>query len=78
MDVSKLDERKARAKAWFESLRDEICTAFERLEDEAPAALYASAPDTGAPGRFTRTPRGYESMPQQLAKTFMTKEPDKA
>ncbi len=29
-------------------------------------------------GRFTRTPRGYESMPQQLAKTFMTKEPDKA
>jgi coproporphyrinogen III oxidase len=56
MDVSKLDERKARAKAWFESLRDDICTAFERLEDEAPAALYASAPDTGAPGRFTRAP----------------------
>jgi coproporphyrinogen III oxidase len=51
MDVSKLDERKARAKAWFESLRDDICTAFERLEDEAPAALYASAP-----GRFVRTP----------------------
>lgn len=23
-------------------------------------------------GRFTRTPRGYETMPQQLAKTFMT------
>jgi coproporphyrinogen III oxidase len=51
MDVSKLDERKARAKAWFESLRDDICTAFERLEDEAPTALYASAP-----GRFVRTP----------------------
>ena len=47
MDISKLDERKARAKAWFESLRDDICAAFERLEDEAPAALYASAPDTG-------------------------------
>src|ERR1700728_5194421 len=56
MDISKLDERKARAKAWFESLRDNICTAFERLEDEAPAALYASAPDTSAPGRFVRTP----------------------
>jgi coproporphyrinogen III oxidase len=51
MDISKLDERKARAKAWFESLRDGICAAFERLEDEAPAALY-----TSAPGRFVRTP----------------------
>lgn len=51
MDISKLDERKARAKAWFESLRDDICAAFERLEDEAPAALY-----TSAPGRFVRTP----------------------
>jgi coproporphyrinogen III oxidase len=51
MEISKLDERKARAKAWFESLRDDICTALERLEDEAPAALYA-----GTPGRFVRTP----------------------
>ena len=51
MDISKLDERKARAQAWFESLRDDICAAFERLEDEAPAALYAAAP-----GRFVRTP----------------------
>jgi coproporphyrinogen III oxidase len=30
------DERRARAKAWFETLRDEICAAFEALEDEAP------------------------------------------
>jgi coproporphyrinogen III oxidase len=45
------EEQKARAKAWFETLRDQICTAFEALEDEAPAALYA-----GAPGRFVRTP----------------------
>ena len=48
MDISKLDERKARAKAWFESLRDDICAAFERLEDEAPAALHS-----GAAGRVT-------------------------
>ena len=51
MDGSKLDERKARAKAWFERLRDDICAAFERLEDEAPSALYS-----GSPGRFVRTP----------------------
>jgi coproporphyrinogen III oxidase len=56
MDISKLDERKARAKAWFESLRDDICAAFERLEDEAPAAPYASAPDASALDRFIRTP----------------------
>ncbi len=46
-----IDDRKAQAQAWFESLRDRICAAFEALEDEAPAALYA-----GEAGRFTRTP----------------------
>src|SRR5262249_23980436 len=48
-----LDTRKARARTWFESLRDDICTAFESLEDELPA----DAPRGGeAPGRFVRTP----------------------
>jgi coproporphyrinogen III oxidase len=48
-----LDSRKARARAWFESLRDDICTAFESLEDELPA----EAPrGDEAPGRFARTP----------------------
>jgi len=46
-----LSDRKAKAKAWFESLRDQILSAFEALEDEAPADLYP-----GAPGRFVRTP----------------------
>jgi coproporphyrinogen III oxidase len=51
MDASNIEDRKARAKVWFESLRDDICTAFEQLEDEAPAALYP-----GDASRFTRTP----------------------
>ncbi|HVY56419.1 MAG TPA: oxygen-dependent coproporphyrinogen oxidase [Xanthobacteraceae bacterium] len=50
-DTPVLDDRKARARAWFEHLRDEICAAFELLEDAAPAQLHGPAP-----GRFVRTP----------------------
>src|SRR6218665_2307625 len=50
-DASDLDQKKAKARAWFESLRDQICAEFERLEDEAPADLYP-----GAPGRFEKKP----------------------
>jgi coproporphyrinogen III oxidase len=50
-DTALLEDRKARARAWFESLRDRILDAFEALEDEAPADLYP-----GAPGRFERKP----------------------
>ena len=51
MDMNVIENRKARARSWFEALRDEICAAFERLENEAPDALYP-----GSPGRFVRTP----------------------
>jgi len=44
-------DAKAQAQTWFEALRDDICAAFEALEDAAPAELYP-----GAPGRFERTP----------------------
>ena len=47
------EERKAKAKPWFESLRDQITSAFEALEDALPAdAPFADRPA----GRFTRTP----------------------
>ena len=49
--LSDLDAKKARARAWFESLRDQICAAFEILEDEAPAELYGDQP-----GRFELKP----------------------
>jgi coproporphyrinogen III oxidase len=39
------------ARAWFESLRDRICAAFEAIEDEAAGASAADSP----PGRFQRT-----------------------
>jgi coproporphyrinogen III oxidase len=41
------EERKRRSAAWFESLRDDLCAAFEAIEDDAA---------DGEPGRFERTP----------------------
>jgi coproporphyrinogen III oxidase len=53
VDVALVTDRKERARAWFETLRNDICKALEGLE----AALPASAPLAGsAPGRFQRTP----------------------
>ncbi len=53
MSESLLDARKARARTWFETLRNDICTAFEALE----AALPAHAPlAERAAGQFVRTP----------------------
>jgi coproporphyrinogen III oxidase len=46
-----LDDRKAQASAWFETLRDRLCAGLEGLEDSAPAELYP-----GEPGRFERSP----------------------
>ena len=51
MTAADLENRKARASAWFESLRDRWHCAFEELEDEAPCDLYP-----GEPGRFALTP----------------------
>jgi coproporphyrinogen III oxidase len=48
-----LDAQKRRASAWFEASRDDLCAAFERLEQDLPAgAPLADQP----PARFVRTP----------------------
>jgi len=41
MEVSVIENRKARASSWFERLRDDICVAFEKLEEDAPTWLYS-------------------------------------
>ena len=47
------DTIKAAARTWFESLRDELCAAFERLEADLPP----DAPNGGmAAGSFVKTP----------------------
>lgn len=48
-----LPEWKAQARSWFEELRDEICQAFEKVEDELPADCTFGSK---SPGHFQRTP----------------------
>jgi coproporphyrinogen III oxidase len=45
------DNRKQRARDWFESLRDDICAAFEAIERD-----YRGPLTDRPPGRFERTP----------------------
>ncbi len=47
-----LAQERRRASAWFGALRDQICAAFEQLEDELSDGPQAGLP----PGRFARTP----------------------
>jgi coproporphyrinogen III oxidase len=52
-DSATIEARKAQARARFETLRDEICTALETLESELPAGAPHAADKAG---RFVRTP----------------------
>ena len=50
-DATVLEQRKAKARAWFEALRDDICAAFEAIETEF------SGPGSEQPaGQFERRP----------------------
>ncbi len=50
-DSGVLEDRKALARAWFESLQASLISKFEALEDEASPPLYK-----GPAGRFEKTP----------------------
>jgi coproporphyrinogen III oxidase len=52
---SRSEDRKQRASAWFETLRGQICAAFEALEDEYAGPL-AFPPANRPAGRFERKP----------------------
>jgi coproporphyrinogen III oxidase len=53
--LTQAETMKPRARAWFETLRDRICTALEAIEDEATGPFAAEA-EAATPGRFLRTP----------------------
>jgi len=46
-----LEDKKNRAPQWFATLRDDICSAFERIEDD-----HNNCGADAVPGRFVRTP----------------------
>lgn len=49
--MSNIEEQKKTARAWFESLRDDICRTFEKIEDEVQGSDEIMARE---PGRFER------------------------
>ena len=53
MTSADLHSHKETARQWFEQIRDEICAAFERIEDDLPASAQGAAAPAG---RFVRTP----------------------
>ncbi len=48
--MTNIDDRQAEARRWFETLRDQICAAFEAIEESLTSGPHSGA----APGRFMR------------------------
>ncbi len=52
-DLTDIEAHKHEAKLWFEDLRDQVCLAFEKVEDDLPHGAQNSLRPAG---RFERTP----------------------
>ena len=52
--MTDFDDQQRRAEAWFQSLRDALCAAFETIEDESVGKDWG--PGDAPPGRFERKP----------------------
>src|SRR2546423_15314795 len=59
-DAATVQHRKDEARAWFESLRDRICAAFEKIEDDLTGTHGELAP-----GRFERKAWRREAGPNE-------------
>src|SRR5256714_14867538 len=59
-DAATVQHRKDEARAWFESLRDRICAAFEKIEDDLTGTHGELAP-----GRFERKAGRREAGPNE-------------
>lgn len=66
-----LENRKQKAKVWFENLRDQLCTAFEALDSQCDPALYEESETS----HFSFTPwkRGDDHEDQGGGKMGMLK-----
>ncbi len=67
--MSDLETRKARARLWFETLRDEICASYEALEDAVSGPNGSSAL---AAGRFER--KAWNRPPDRRGDTAVDEE----
>src|ERR1044072_6405431 len=59
-DTATVQHRKDEARTWFESLRDRICAAFEKIEDDL-----SGTHSELAPGRFERKAWRREAPPNE-------------
>ena len=51
--MTDMNDKKAKATAWFKNLRDQICASFEAIEDESMQLSLSNKP-AYEPGRFER------------------------
>lgn len=54
--AKEIEGLKTQARSWFETLRDQICAEFEKLEDELEGPFADYLPKDTSAGRFERTP----------------------